>query len=153
MRIFLFLLALAAPGAAAAANAVSLSCEVVVERPVKQADGSIRVERQAPDVVTPGDRLVFVLGYRNGGAEPASGFVVTDPIPDSVAFAGGESEGAIVSVDGGKSWGALPTLRIANADGSSRAAQASDVTHVRWAFARPIAAGASGQLSFRGVVK
>jgi uncharacterized repeat protein (TIGR01451 family) len=151
--MFLFLLALVAPVAAAAANAVSLSSQVFVERPVKQADGSTRVERQAPDVVTPGDRLVFVLSYSNGGAEPASGFVVTDPIPGSVVFAGGESEGALVSVDGGKSWGALAALRIANADGTFRPAQAADVTHIRWTFGRPIAAGASGQLSFRGVVK
>ena len=58
-----------------------------------------------------------------------------------------------MSVDGGKSWGQLASLRIANADGTSRAAQPADVTHIRWAFAQPIGAGNAGELSFRGVVK
>jgi uncharacterized repeat protein (TIGR01451 family) len=104
-------------------------------------------------MVTPGDKLVFLLSYRNGGASPATGFVVTNPIPSAVAFAGGESDGATVSVDGGKSWGILATLRIANADGTSRPAAPEDVTHIRWSFGQPIAPGRAGQLSFRGVVK
>ena len=153
MRLFLALLVLIAPVAAFAADAVSLSSKVFVERVIQEADGKSRTVREEPGVVTPGDKLVIVLSYRNGGTAPATGFVVTNPIPAAVAFAGGESEGAIVSVDGGKSWGALAALRVANADGTSRPAGQADVTHIRWTFARPIAAGASGQLSFRGVVK
>jgi uncharacterized repeat protein (TIGR01451 family) len=153
MKLFLALLALLAPVAAFAADAVSLSSKVFVERVRQEADGKTRVVREEPGIVTPGDKIVILLSYRNNGAAPATGFVVTNPIPSSVAFAGGESEGAIVSVDGGKSWGPLASLRIANADGTSRPAGQADVTHIRWTFARPIAAGASGQLSFRGVVK
>ncbi len=153
MKMILALLAFSAPAAAIAANDVALSSEVLVERVKQEADGSSRVVREQPGVVTPGDKLVFVLSYRNGGAQPASGFVVTNPIPAAIAFAGGESEGAIVSVDGGKSWGALASLRIANPDGTSRAASPADVTHIRWSFSQPIAAGNAGELSFRGVVK
>jgi len=153
MKILLALAALLMPVSAIAADAVSLSSEVFVERVKREADGSTKIVREAPSVVTPGDKLVFVLSYRNGASQPASGFVVTNPIPNSVAFAGGESPGAVVSVDGGKSWGALAALKIANADGTSRAASADDVTHIRWSFSQPIAAGSAGQLSFRGVVK
>ena len=153
MKMFLVFLALAAPSAAWAADSVSLTSEVLVEHVKQQADGSSAIVREEPRVVTPGDKLVFLLSYRNGGAEPATGFVVTNPIPASVAFTGGESEGAIVSVDGGKSWGALASLKVASEDGSLRPATASDVTHIRWSFAQPIAAGRAGQLSFRGVVK
>lgn len=153
MKILLALLALLAPAAAFAADAVSLSSKVLVERIRQEADGKTRTVREEPGVVTPGDKLVFLLGYRNNGAAPATGFVVTNPIPGSVAFAGGESEGAQVSVDGGNSWGALAALRVANADGTSRPAGQADVTHIRWTFAQPIAPATSGQLSFRGVVK
>ncbi|HEY5722499.1 MAG TPA: hypothetical protein VIT45_09270 [Allosphingosinicella sp.] len=153
MKMYLALLALAAPSAAWAADSVSLTSEVLVEYVKQQADGSSRVVREEPKVVTPGDKLVFLLSYRNGGAQPAGGFVVTNPIPPEVAFSGGESEGAIVSVDGGKSWGPLPSLKVANADGSVRPATPDDVTHIRWSFAQPIEAGRAGQLSFRGVVK
>jgi uncharacterized repeat protein (TIGR01451 family) len=153
MKILLAFLALVAPAAAFAANAVSLSSQVFVERVKQEADGKSTIVREAPSVVTPGDKLVFVLGYRNGGAEPATGFVVTNPIPDAVAYAGTESAGALVSVDGGKSWGALAALKVANPDGTSRTASPADVTHIRWSFSQPISAGTSGQLSFRGVVK
>jgi uncharacterized repeat protein (TIGR01451 family) len=152
--MFLACLALVAPAAAAAAaEPVSLSSEVMVERVRQDADGTSRVVREEPRMVTPGDKLVFLLSYRNGGAQPASGFVVTNPIPSAVAFAGGESEGATVSIDGGKSWGILAALRVANADGTSRPATPDDVTHIRWSFGQPIAPGRAGQLSFRGTVK
>lgn len=153
MKKILALLALASSTAALAADPVSLTSEVLVEHVKQEADGSSKIVREQPGVVTPGDKLVFLVSYRNGGAVPASGFVVTNKIPDQIAFSGGESEGAIVSVDGGKSWGPLASLKIANADGSQRPATQDDVTHIRWAFAQPIAAGRAGQLSFRGVVK
>ena len=94
-----------------------------------------------------------MLSYRNNGAAPASDFVVSNPIPDSVGFDGTESPGAVYSVDGGRNWGALAALTVRNADGSSRPAALADVTHVRWRFAQAIPAGGGGQLRFRGVVK
>lgn len=153
MKIWLALLALLAPAAAFAAGDVSLTSKVFVERVKPGADGKPVTVREEPGVVTPGDKLVFVLRYRNGGAQPATGFTLTDPIPPSVAFAGTDDASAVVSVDGGKSWGALSSLKVVAADGTSRPAVAADVTHIRWSFGRPIAAGSGGELSFRGVVE
>jgi hypothetical protein len=70
-----------------------------------------------------------------------------------VSFAGTESAGAVYAIDGGRTWGALTSLVVHNADGSSRPATLADVTHVQWRFARAIPAGNGGQLRFRGVVK
>ena len=155
MKIWMALAALAAPVASFAAGPehVSLSSHVFVEHMKPGPSGKPVAVREDPHVVTPGDKLVFELAYRNVGAEAATGFVITDPIPASVAFAGGESEGAIFSVDGGRTWGPLAALRVAQPNGGSRAATPADVTHVRWAFARPIPAGGAGSVSFRGVVK
>ena len=153
MKILIALFALFAPAAAFAADNVSLTSKVFVERVKPGADGKPVTVREEPGVVTPGDRLVFVLGYRNGGAQPATGFTLTNPIPPSVDFVGSDDPSAVVSVDGGKSWGALASLKVKQADGTSRAAVAADVTHIRWSFGRPIAAGSSGELSFRGVVE
>jgi uncharacterized repeat protein (TIGR01451 family) len=153
MKIWLALLALLAPATAFAADNVSLSSKVLVERVKPGADGKPVTVREEPGVVTPGDHLVFVLSYRNKGAEPATGFTLTDPIPPSVAFAGSDDASAVVSVDGGKTWGALASLKVVAADGTSRPAIAADVTHIRWSFGRPIAAGSGGELSFRGVVE
>ena len=153
MKLFLTLLAFFLPSAALAQNQVALTSEVLVERTVTDANGTARTSLEAPGVVTPGDHLVFVLSYRNNGAAPASDFVVSNPIPDSVVFDGTDSPGAVYSVDGGRNWGALAALTIRAADGSSRPATLADVTGVQWRFAQAIPAGSGGQLRFRGIVK
>jgi uncharacterized repeat protein (TIGR01451 family) len=153
MKILLALFALMMPLAAHAANDVSLTSSVFVEKSVPQTDGKTRLVLEEPKVVVPGDRLVFVLNYRNLGGKPATDFVVTNPMPGAVAYQGTGDAGAIVSVDGGKSWGAMASLKVRKADGSVRAAYPEDVTHVRWAMKSPIPVGAAGKLSFRGVVR
>ena len=153
MKIWLALLALLAPATAFAADDVSLTSKVLVERVKPGADGKPVTVREEPGVVVPGDRLVFVLSYNNKGAQPATGFTLTNPIPPSVAFTGSDDATADVSVDGGKSWGKLASLKVVAADGTSRPAVAADVTHIRWSLGRPIAAGSGGELSFRGVVE
>ncbi len=155
MKILAAFLALAAPAAALAAGPdhVTITSHAYVEHARPAAGGASAMVREEPKVVTPGDRLVFELAYKNVGAEPATGFTITDPIPAAVAFAGDETAGAIFSVDGGRTWGPLAALRVAQPNGGSRPAALSDVTHVRWVFARPIPAGAAGSVSFRGVVK
>lgn len=153
MKILLALLAFAAPAAAWAASDVSLASTVFVERVREDAEGRRTVVLEPPAVVTPGDRLVFILAFRNDGSQPATGFVVTNPIPAAVAFDSVEGDGALVSVDGGAVWGPLASLRIAQPDGTEGPATPADVTHVRWTFSQPIPAGANGRLSFRGIVE
>ncbi|HEY6814160.1 MAG TPA: hypothetical protein VI168_01350 [Croceibacterium sp.] len=153
MKILLALFALLMPAAVQAAGSVSLVSEVFVERTETSADGRSVTTRAEPDMVVPGDSLVFVLSYRNDGAEPATDLVLTNPVPDSVSFSGTDDASAAVSVDGGKSWGALGSLTVAGVDGASRPAEAADVTHIRWSLSQPVPQGGAGQLSFRGLVK
>ena len=154
MRTGLFLLLAALmPGPALAANQVALDNHVFVERVSTDAEGKQRILLEEPKVVVPGDRLVFVLNYRNAGAQPADKFVVTNPMPSAVRFADAGDTRPFVSVDGGKQWGLLSDLSIPMAGGERRAAQPADVTHIRWAFQTPIPVGGTGKLMFRGVVK
>lgn len=152
-KLLILLLATLAPAPAFAANQVALDNNVFVERVSTDASGKQRVLLEEPKVVVPGDRLVFVLNYRNAGGEPADKFVITNPMPSAVRFAGAADASPIVSVDGGKAWGALDTLSVVQPDGTRRPAQPADVTHIRWAFQKPIPAGGTGKLMFRGVVK
>ena len=154
MRTIIFLLfAALMPGQAFAANQVALDNHVFVERVSTDAQGKQRILLEEPKVVVPGDRLVFVLNYRNAGAQPADKFVITNPLPSAVRFADAGDTRPQVSVDGGKQWGLLADLSIPMTDGTRRAAQPADVTHVRWAFQKPIPVGGTGKLMFRGVVK
>ncbi|MGV1682988.1 hypothetical protein [Sphingopyxis sp. NJF-3] len=149
------LLAFAAllPGQALAADQIALDNSVFVERVKTDAAGKQRILLEEPKVVVPGDKLVFVLNYRNAGARAADRFVITNPLPAAVRFADAGDTQPLVSVDGGRAWGRLADLTITLADGTRRAAQPADVTHIRWAFQKPIPAGASGKLMFRGIVK
>ena len=154
MRTALILLSAAlAPAPALAANQVALDNSVFVERVTTDASGKQRVLLEEPKIVVPGDRLVFVLNYRNASAQAADRFVVTNPMPSAVRFADTGDAQSIVSVDGGRTWGTIGTLTVPLADGTRRPAQPADVTHIRWAFQKPIPAGATGKLMFRGVVK
>lgn len=152
-RLILALFLILAPHISYAAEHVALDSSVFVERAVPAPDGKMRIVLEEPRVVTPGDRLVFILQYRNTGTQAAKDFVVTNPMPAPVAYQGTSDSVAQVSVDGGKTFASLASLKVRDADGTSRAARPEDVTHVRWALRDPIIAGAQGKLSFRGVVR
>lgn len=137
----------------AAATPLELKSEVFVERRVVRSDGSNAVVLEKPNMVTPGDNLVFVVRYKNIGGSTANNFVVTNPLPAAVAFNGTSDGLEVVSVDGGKSWGILGTLRVAMRDGTMRPAMLTDVTHIKWNLNQPLTAGAEGKLIFRGIVK
>lgn len=152
MRSLLILLATLAPNLAFAANNVTLSSMVFVEKAVADSAGRNHIVLEEPRTVTPGDRLIFILNYRNAGQLPASDFIVTNPLPAAVAFHGG-AESAQVSIDWGRSWGTLPALKVHESDGRWRSARPDDVTHLRWMLKQAIPAGAQGKLSFRGIVR
>lgn len=78
--------------------------------------------------------------------------MVTNPLPSAVALASDSASGTEVSVDGGKTWGQLGSLKVAGTEGTPRAATAADVTHVRWIIPS-IAPGASGEVQYHGIVR
>jgi len=152
MRTSLALLAIIAPTAALAADPVSVTSRIMVEHVKKDAAGHPQKVLEAANKVVPGEAIVFEFSYRNSGAKPATGFVISDPLPGTVTFAGGETPGAVFSVDHGQTWGSLATLRVPTAGGGSRAASSADVNGIRWAFPA-IPPGGGGKVSFRGLVK
>lgn len=138
---------------AIAAAPVELSSDVFVEKQQKQADGSFSTVLAKPNLILPGDQLVFVVRYRNAGNKPATNFSVTNPIPAAIAFSGTADGAEVVSIDSGKNWGKLSQLRVSNTDGTSRTALMTDVTHLKWQMNQLLAAGEAGKIIFRGVVK
>jgi uncharacterized repeat protein (TIGR01451 family) len=148
-----FFAATLTPSLAMAADSVGLTSTVFVERELTDSEGKPRIELRAPQLVTPGDRLVFILSYHNQGATPAKQFTVTNPLPSAVAFASTPDEAALVSVDGGRNWGTLSKLHVREDDGRWRSARPDDVTHIRWTLAQPLRVGGTGKLSFRGTVR
>lgn len=139
---------------------VVLTSDALIERVEVGANGKEHSSLKKPSevIVTPGDRVVFTLKYKNQSGVPATGFRATNPMPGPVQFVGVVEDWAEVSVDGGKNWGKLAnlTVKAKSADGLTdivRAAAVEDVTHVRWVFPSAIPPGGEGTLSYRGVIK
>lgn len=131
---------------------VVLSGDVKAVKTITDADGKVRDELVDPATIVPGDRLVFGTEYANQGNEEVTSFVVTNPLPSAVRLAPDADPALDVSVDGGKAWGKLASLTIANADGTTRPATHADVTHVRWVLPS-IAPGQSGRLTYPAIIR
>ncbi len=137
----------------ALAQAVTVTTRLFSETFVTGKDGAIERVLKPATSITPGDRLVYVVTYRNGGRQPASDVVINNPISKHVELLGEETAGAQMSVDGGKTFGTLQSLTVRSANGASRPARRSDVTNLRWTLAQPVAAGAEGQVTFKARLK
>lgn len=156
-RIWLELAALlggmiaAAPAQAETAAPLELVGYVKLEKVTTDSSGERRVEWVEPQVVVPGDRLIFGTQFTNRSQTPIESFVVSNPVPPSVSVAQIDPE-MLVSVDGGKTWAKLTELVIVEADGQRRAAMPGDVTNIRWVLPA-IAPGESGRLEFPVTVR
>ncbi|CAN5317118.1 hypothetical protein BH10PSE12_BH10PSE12_00890 [soil metagenome] len=153
-RPMLAVLALATVGqpfAAQAAQPVRLDSNVFVEKVSNDSGGRERRVLSAPGQLGQGDRLVFILRYRNDGMTPVSDFAVTNPVPQTVRI--NPQPDMQVSVDGGRNWGRLDTLQVRTPLGGTRRATADDVTHLRWTVRAPISPGTGGQIAYRGTVR
>lgn len=138
--------------AQAAVSPITLAGDVKAEKVVTAPDGTETTELVEPSAIIPGDRLIFGTAYSHTGADPVNNFVVTNPLPAAVRLAPDADPALDVSVDGGKTWGQLATLTLANPDGTERAATHSDVTHVRWVLPS-IAPGAEGRLTYPAIIR
>ena len=131
---------------AGAKQLVSLDSAVFVER---QQTGNIR-SLEPVDHLTRGDRVVTVVTWQrvHRGADRTGSFTVTNPLPRTIAYQTSARDDEEVSIDGGRTWGKLGTLRV-----GSRMATPEDVTHVRWRITAPTAAKGRGQIAYSGIVR
>lgn len=133
------------PTACFARSAIALDSAVFVERVRQDGEGTTRRLEQA-STLKRGERIVGVVTwYRMGGN---GGFTVTNALPRGVYYQGSAADREDVSVDGGRSWGQLGTLRA-----GSRLATAEDVTHVRWHVPATSAARGQGRIAYSGIVR
>jgi uncharacterized repeat protein (TIGR01451 family) len=142
-------------GAAHAAGGVQLTNQVFQEVEVIGADGKPERKTVPAATVVPGTDVSYVIAYRNTGDKPAENVAITNPVPAELEYVAvlGPAPANEVSVDGGKQFGPLTGLSVQGADGKPRAAQAADVTHVRWILNTALQPGAGGVVSFMARLK
>lgn len=143
-------------GCLASPEAIKLRTQVFQEQEVVGADGVRRVERVPASHVMPGSEVIYEVGYSNTGAKPFQ-VIITNPLPSDLIYQSNaaRSVGAQLefSVDQGRTFGPLASKRVRGLDGQLRAAQYSDITHVRWKTARAIQPGEAGYVSLRARVR
>jgi len=110
----------------------------------------------AADVVVPGETVYYTITFTNISDEAADNVVITNPIADDLVYVDGSGFGPGAdmqfSVDGGKTFAVLQELTV-TADGVTRAAKASDFTHVRWVMKNSLDAGAQATARFAAVLE
>ncbi|EGD58663.1 hypothetical protein Y88_0720 [Novosphingobium nitrogenifigens DSM 19370] len=129
---------------------VRLASDVFVERFESAPGGRMARVLERAEQLHPGDRLIFVVNWTSN---ETGDFTVMNPLPHTVAFQSSTDANEEVSVDGGRTWGPLPTLLVRDAGGIWRRAAPDDVTHVRWRVPGRRAATGAGQITYRGVVR
>jgi len=106
--------------------------------------------------VEPGQQVRYSLAYTNEGTEAADSVSLVMPIPSEVTYLEASVSGtrgtAMFSVDNGQTFAARDALTIGEAE-NSRVANASEITHVKWAFGAPVAPADSGEISYMAVLK
>lgn len=153
LRITIALIALAGPVAALASGDVRTRSSIFVERIDPQGSGARRVRLEPARQVSPGERLIYVVEYRNVGNRPVQGFTVTNPLPRTVRLDETVDGSELVSIDGGRNWGLLSDLRVSLGQDSWRPANPDDVTHLRWRVGDRLMQGESRRMTFRAIVR
>ena len=151
------LVLIAVSGRALAEATVEVRTLAEVEVKVKDKDGKETMQRQPAKKVPPGVAVIYTLRAENQGSKAADDVVVTDPIPEHMDYVDGSASAAgtklTFSADGGKTFVAKDKLMVKGADGVTRAATASEVSHIRWQFEKPLAPGESRSVEFRARVE
>lgn len=128
-----------------------------LERIVAAPSGdAARPVPDAPDAAAAhADQLIVSVRFTNASDHVVDSIRITSAVPADVRYvahsAGGPGSDVLFSVDNGLSFGRPNELTLAAADGSVRAADAADYTHVRWILRAPLDAGATGIARFRAV--
>lgn len=153
LRALLALIIILAPLADAVAQGgpVQWNARSYVERVERDVRGNQRRTILPANRLQSGDRLIYIVHYRNDSPRPASGFALANPVSPHIAI-DGDRRDMEVSVDGGRNWGRLGQLALPSGLGGTRIATAQDVTHARW-IVPPLPPGGSGLISYRATVR
>lgn len=150
LRHTLPLLLIVSPAAALAAP-ISITTESFVEAKVTEA-GQTKTVLQKIKSTSPGNRVVSIITARSTLAKPASNVVIDSKIDPNLAFDNSTDAIAIVSIDGGKTFGPLATAKVRGANGTLRPALPQEVTNIRWVVS-VLPAGGERRVSYVAVVK
>lgn len=147
---------------ASAALALGASAELTASQTVERVimiteeDGSVTTTLVPAVTVVPGETLAYSLKWENIDADPAENAVFTVPVPAEVVYVEGsavdDTATVMFSADNGETFAIREALMVDSAD-AKKAADAGDITHVRWTYAEKVTGNSSGTLVYQAVLK
>lgn len=158
LQRFMLVLAIAA-SAGAIAPAMAGSVQVATEIYVGDTEQGTLAELGAPGdetiIAESGTVLRYEIHYTSREDEPTE-VIITNEVPSTMRFLTGYGDNGLarveVSVDGGKTFGLLSTLRVLTPT-SLRPATLDDVTTIRWFPIDRVRPGQKGRLYLLGMVR
>ncbi|BBD97350.1 hypothetical protein SAMIE_1008510 [Sphingobium amiense] len=144
--------ALLCTAAEGAPSPVRLDTQMFVERVGADINGRPRRTLVPVDQAAPGDSVIVILNWRNGGTRPVRAFTLRrsalrGATPDL------NDPALLVSVDGGARWGRFDSLWLPTPLGGIRRALPQDVTHIRWTLPDPVSPGGAARMSYRATLR
>lgn len=153
----LLLLGAASFNVVAADAGIRIASIAETEIEVVASDGSRRIKRTALDRAIPGTEVIFTNRVENLAGKPAQQLVIDNPIPKETGYKAGSAFGKdmqiVFSADGGKTFDLAAKLMVKGTDGKPRVALPDEYTHIRWTHPGQFAAGKTGEVGFRAVVR
>ncbi len=122
-----------------------------------QANGVEQLVPVEKAVLKPGDEVRYVIVASNNGTDAARNLTPVGRIPAGTVYEAGSATAkdgaqAEFSLDGGKTWSAVPTVKVHTATGDVvKKADPASYTMVRWVSAKPLPA--KGAFSFAYAVE
>ena len=128
-----------------------------IEVPQINAKGEKVLVREPASLVVPGTIVIYTNQLTNKGKDLVEKLVITNLVPENTEFLAGsarpESAEITYSVDDGKSYGTPGNLKVTEANGTQRDAEAKDYTHIRWMLNTPLKPEKEDQVEFRVKIK
>jgi uncharacterized repeat protein (TIGR01451 family) len=128
----------------------------VMQKNEKGVDIPKRVNVDKANVV-PGDTVIYTITYTNNGEKPATNVAINNPVPENMLYVDKSAEGTgtriVFSVDNGKSYSPLASLKVRNKAGKERPARPDDITNLKWTLEKPLEPGGKGTVSYKAKVK
>lgn len=153
----LLLLGAASFNVAAADAGIRIASIAETEIEVVASDGRKELRRTALDRAIPGTEVIFTNRFENLAGKPAQQLVIDNPIPKETGYKAGSAFGKdtqiTFSANGGKTFDLAAKLLVKGADGRQRVALPDEYTHIRWTHPGQFAAGKTGEVGFRAVVR
>ncbi len=118
--------------------------------------GNKKIDYVKPDLVLPGDVILYQIKFKNISHQVVSNIVINNPVPNNSKYRSGsaDSENSVVtfSVDG-KHFKTAKRLTVTDKTGSSIIAKPEQYKAIRWVYKKSLKPDETAMVSYKTQIK